>query len=266
MLAGGISIQRLLQPFLFAGLAATVLMYLNNEFILPAAAQERKFMDDMRASHKNQHGHGAQHLILADQSTMIYQHYDTAREQFVDVYWIRSANEVYRMAAMKPYTDPPVGIHVDHIVRDSSHTRSLQASYPEKNFPEISFHKQSLTESVIPPEGMSLTQLWYKLPTDEEVRSDKDARIEATFHRKLASPWLCLLAVIGPAPWCMRFSRQFPVAAVYAAGMFGMVAIYIVLDSAHVLARRQLLDPMWAIWTPLVALTALFGYVYNRTR
>jgi len=83
---------------------------------------------------------------------------------------------------------------------------------------------------------------------------------------KISHPWLCLLAVLAPAPFCMRFSRQFPTFLVYAASLFGLIAIYIVIDAAHVLGRRQLLDPLYALWTPFVFFFLIFGWRYVRLR
>ncbi len=266
MMAGGIPIHTLLKPYLFVGLAFTGLMYLNNEFVVPVVAKERKYFDDLRASRKNANGHGAQHLLLADQTILIYHHYDSVKEQFVDVYWLRSTDDFFRMEALQPHSKPPLGLIVDHIVRESPEKRSLQASYSERQFPEISFQQKTLADTVIPPEGMPLTELWEVLPSAKDTHTEKDARLMATFHRKLALPWLCLLAVIAPIPWCIRFSRNFPAALIYAGGVFGLVATYILMDASHVLARRQLLDPLWAIWGPLGILLITFGWRYWRIR
>lgn len=263
MLASGVNVKTLLLPFFAIGLFFTLLMYANNEFLLPLAAQERKYFDDMRSHRKNQQAPpGAQHVVLNDQSLLLYQNYDTARDQFYDVYWIRSTNDIYRMEALFPYREPPEGTFVDHILRDKNGIRFVAESNALQQFPDLTFNRQALMETVMQPEGMSLSALWQKLPEHQVIQSEKEARIVATFHRKLATPWLCLLAVIATAPWCIRFSRNFPVFLVYACSIFGLVVIYIVLDASHVLARRQIFDPLWAIWTPTASFLTLFGWRY----
>lgn len=261
MLASGLTINNLLQPFLAIGILCTLLMYANNEYLLPLAAQERKYLDDMRSHRKSlQIPNGVQHVILNDQSLLLYRNYDTARDQFYDVYWVRSTNDIYRMEALFPNRDPPEGTFVDHIVRDKSGVRLVTETSALQKFPDLTFNRQALMETVMQPEGLSLSALWQKLPEHHVIQSEKEARVVSTFHRKLASPWLCLLAVIAPAPWCIRFSRNFPVFLVYACSIFGLIAIYIVLDAAHVLARRQIFDPLWVIWTPTAAFLAFFGW------
>lgn len=266
MLASGVTIRTLLQPFFVIGIVFTLLMYGSNEYLLPLAAQERKYLDDRRSYHKNlQAPPGAQHVILNDQSLLLFQNYDTARDQFYDVYWVRSTNDIYRMETLSPYSDPPEGTSVDHIVRDKSGVRLVKESNALQKFPDLSFNRQALMETVMPPEGLGLWPLWQKMPQHQVIQSEKEARIVATFHRKLVAPWLCLLAVIAPAPWCIRFSRNFPIFLVYACSIFGLIAIYIVLDATHVLARRQIFDPLKAIWTPMAAFLAFFGWRYFET-
>jgi len=49
-----------------------------------------------------------------------------------------------------------------------------------------------------------------KSPENHEAQSEKEARSLSALHRKLATPWLCLLAVLAPAPFCMRFRDNSP--------------------------------------------------------
>lgn len=267
LMASGIKISTLLRPFLLLGLFFTFLMYLNNEYMLPMAAKELKYLDDIHTSEKNRSASAlmVQHVALEDNSTILYQKYDTARNLFFDAYWIRSADDIYRIKYLYPYTTPPSGHFVDHIIRDEHGKLIAVSEQPFKEFPGIKFNSQTLIESFTQPEDLSISQLWNKLPINRDPNSEKESRLVSTFYRKLALPWLCLLAVIAPAPFCIRFSRQFPFFLVYACCIFGLVSVYLVLDAAHILGKRQVLDPLWATWPPFALFFAIFGYRYYRS-
>ena len=120
-----------------------------------------------------------------------------------------------------------------------------------------------LVYDVIDP-GSALSGLKKKFPSNQAAMSEKEAHIITTFHKKLALPWLCLIAVIGVAPFCVRFSRHFPVFFIYAFGIFGLLGFYLVLDSAAVLGNRQVFAPLLVIWTPFLLLTTPLLYRFSR--
>jgi len=134
-------------------------------------------------------------------------------------------------------------------------------SSQEKKFPAMRFSQQGLTETITPPDELSLFELWNQLPPTKETLSEKEAQKKTIFYRKLVLPWLCLLAILGPAPFCIRFTRQLPVFFIYAGSIFGLVAAYLIMNAATVLGERQVLQPAWAIWTPFILFTGLcYGF------
>lgn len=266
MMASGVKMNTLLGPFILVGLLGTGLMYLNNQTLLPLAAKELQYINDSHshAKQKNNSQLAAQHLALKDQSTLLFQSYDSSRAVFFDAYWIRSSDELYRIKELEIATATPTGFSVDTFKR-SPEGALLNVDYaPQMSFPHIVFDKKRLHDTLTQPEALSLTELWKKLPAGQRVKSEKQARLVSTFHHKITTPWLCLLAVVAPAPFCMRFSRRFPIFLVYACGLFGFMAMYIAMDAAHVLGRRQFVDPLLAIWLPFLFFTALSTIKYAR--
>lgn len=263
--ASGVKILALLRPFFLLGFFFTVLMYLNTQYLLPIASRELKSLDENHHKPKKQvHAFNVESVILDDNTTLLYQSHDPLNHLFFDTYWIRSLDEIYKIKYLHLYSSPPQGYFVEQIQRNAQGELVANVSEAFRIFPELKFNAKKLQEALIQPEDLSLSALWEQLP--KEVTSEKEARLVSTFHRKLAMPWLCLLAVIAPAPFCMRFSRQFPVFLVYASSLFGLIAIYIVIDAAHVLGRRQLMNPLYALWTPIVLFALIFGWRYIRTK
>jgi lipopolysaccharide export system permease protein len=264
LMACGISLKRLLRPFILLGLFFTLLLYFNTEFILPFGMKALKNIDDKHSNQKQKNSKVSpvQYLLLEDQSTIIFQNYDTARELFFDAYWIRSIDDMYRIKYLFPYNETPTGHFVDHFVRNHKGELAQKESFSLKSFPQMRFNNTTLWETITPPDHLALSLLWNKLPNFSGEINEKEAQTLSAFYYKLAIPWLCFLAVIGPAPWCVRFGRHQPVFFIYACSIFGLVACYLVMDSVLILGERQVTSPAIAIGVPMGLFLSLFGWKF----
>lgn len=265
MMAGGISMKRILRPFIIIALISVSLIYINTQFAIPEALKHMRHMQDLHALKKNKTRRKmiVQHVALRDNSTLLFQDFDPSAEKFSDVYWIKSFNEIYHMQSLAPTTHPPTGFFVDYLARDESGKMEKVNSFQVKKFPQIKFNKKMLLDTIIPPEEMSLTKLWQRIPHLEKISSEKEAEFLTTFYQKLAMPWLCLFAVLLPAPYCVKFSRYFPVFFIYGFSIFSLAACFIILNAAVLLGSRQVISPFWAIGAPFFSFMtiAVFKYV-----
>jgi lipopolysaccharide export system permease protein len=266
LLASGIKLKTLLRPFVFIGLFFVLLAYLNTEFILPAALGKIKQIDQIRSSQKNKTRDrpSVQHVILEDESTLIFQDYDTMKERFSDAYWIRSMDDIFRMKYLYPHAETTQGEYVDHLVRDESGQLVIHESNKALNFPDLKFNNAKLMETLTQPSDLSIGALNEKLPSHFKALSEKEAQMLSVYYYKLAMPWLCLLAVIAPAPFCIRFTRQLPIFFIYAISIFGLVAFYLIMDAFLVLGSRQVMPPAAAIFIPFSLFFGFFWYRYIR--
>ncbi len=264
--SSGISLQTLMRPFLIVGLAGVALMYLNMEFILPFAANKLKHIEDNRNRNKEKRDSqfSAQHVLLEDNSTILFHSYDSVKNVFFDAYWIRNVDDIYRIKYLSPST-PPRGRFVDRLRRNQQGQLLVVESFKDTLFPDMRFDDKLLFETITPPEELSLSELREKLP-DGEVSNEKESQMLAAYYRKLAMPWLCLLAVIGSAPFCVRSTRGLPTFFIYAGSLFGLIAFYLILSAAVLLGKRQVFEPFWVIWTPFTLFAAFLSCRYSITR
>lgn len=268
-LASGIKIRTLLRPFLFIGLLCTAFMYLNIEFFIPNALTELRHIHDKRTLEKNKKNKNisAKHVALKDNTLLLFQKYDTLQKKFFDVYWVRSADDVYRIKYLHPGLKIPSGEFVEHYTRNPAGQLTKSASFETKLFPDMQFNKTVLLDSLTESVELPLSELWKKhLENSGKTMGEKEASIDAALFRKLAIPWFCLLAVIAPIPFCIRFSRDQSMFFIYAFSIFGLLSCFLILDAAWVLAERQVLPPAWAIGVPFAFLLIppLFRYLLIR--
>lgn len=266
--AAGIPLKKLMSPFVYVGLFFTLLAFVNEQWFLPESMNWLKKTHDSHSSNKRKlhENLAAQHLVLKDETTLLFQYYDLSKGLFFDTFWVKSPDEIYRIKILDPHSEEATGYHVDQLARSEEGVLAAVASLPEKNFPEMQFNKKTLLETITPLENLSLTKLWDKWPEDGVVKSDKEAQVMTALYYKMALPWLCLFAVIAPLPLCVQFSRQIPLFFLYAINIFGLVAVYLIFDSAQVLGKRQMLDPALVIWGPFALFCSLFVLRYCRMR
>lgn len=269
LMASGIPIRRLLRPFLAIGLFFTALIYLNNQFFLPEATHE---LDRIEASYssltkkKNKYRPSAQHIVLEDTSTLLFQRYDAPGERFFDAYWVRSADDIYRIKFLYPHGEVPIGNFVDHLQRDAEGKLTVAESFQTHPFSAMRFNKKKLRNTLTPPEEQSLTNLWKQLPPPKKLLSEKEAQLSSAFYFKLVMPWLCFLAIIIPIPFCVAFSRQMPVFSVYTIGILTLVIFYLVMNASLILGGHQILSPVTVIMAPFTLFASIALWRYSRIR
>lgn len=266
LMASGVSIKTILRPFVVIALLFTVTAYLNTEFLEPIAGKHLKTFSEEKRSHKR--GELSQpmveHLVLADQSTLLFGSYDQVKNRFFDCFWICSADEVYRIKYLYPYHDVPHGEYINHLVRNQAGEIVEKEVFAALDFPEMHFNKEKLIESTILPDELPLTALWAKTPFFRESHSEKEASFITTFYTKMTLPWLCLMALLGPAPYCIIFSRSKSIFLIYASATFALIACYLVIEAAEVVSKRQFLHPLFAITIPF--LTAFCFVTWKTTK
>jgi len=267
LLSGGLSLKRLMRPFLAIGLLCTAISYVNIEYVLPSALNELKHIYDSRSreKHKHQQHPAAQHLILEDNSILVFHKYDSSQDLFYDAYWIKSIDDLYRIKYLYPNSsNVPEGKFVEHLLRDANGELMIADVHQAHSFQNMKFNKETLFETLTSPIELSISDLWSKLPSQQDQMSEKEAQGLSAFYIKLIMPWLCLLAILGPVPSCVRVTRNLPVFFIYAFSIFGLVAFYLLLDAALVLGERHAVMPALAIFLPFGIVTGIVGWRFVR--
>lgn len=268
LLASGVSLKRLMRPFILLGLVCTALLFLNEQFLMPQALKKLRHIEDSNKNSKRRHHPeiAVNPVVLADESLLLFQSYDITKEEFFDVFWVRSIDDIYRMTSLTHGHVTPQGKWVDHFVRQPNGELAQVAAHELKAFPDLHFNEKALQSTFLDPDALKITELWSQLPVGQEAANEKESKLLTSFYWKMMIPWLCLLAVIAPIPFCVRFSRQLPIFLIYVCGVFGLVAFYLLMDATLIIAKRQVLAPLWAIGVPFGAAFAVFGWRYLRMR
>jgi len=267
LMASGINLKRILRPFVIFGSLFTLILYLNSEFMLPKTMEYRKSVEQARsmAKQKKFNNRLIQQLTLSDGTSLIFRYFDPGSEKFFDAYWIRSIDDMYRIHTLS-LSSPPSGASVEHLQRNGEGKLVVVHFFDQTTFPEMIFNKKILLDTASSPGDRSISDLNRHILNQTSVTSEKDAEVLTTYYYKLGLPWICLLAALAPAPFCIRFSRSMPVFFIYAFSLFGLFAFYLILDAGAILAERQVISPALAIWLPFGCFFGFFGWRFSRVK
>lgn len=84
------------------------------------------------------------------------------------------------------------------------------------------------------------------------------------FFYKAFIPFISFLAVLGPAPYCLRFGRTLPVFLIYGISLFVFVSFFTIARASIIIGESQVLPPLIAMGTiPLVFFLSI-GWKYAK--
>lgn len=265
LLSSGVSFKRLVRPILLFGLLGTVFLYLNNEYGQPKALKKLQMFEDTYYQEKSLSDSAREvfSFFLEDQSQLIFKHYDYAERQFIDVFWVRSLDEVYRAETLFPHASEPIGTYVEVMTRKGDNL-ILEATYDTFIFREMKIDEDNLSHLIMESKMRPLTALFKQIPRSGTKLSDQGAEILSAFYQKLLTPWLSLLWALLPLPFCIGFSRSLPTFRIYTLSIFAFISFYTLLDACYILGESSLYDPFIVIGAPYLFLTLIALVFYWR--
>jgi len=266
LMASGQDLRTLMRPFIQMAFACVILIYLNEQFVLPNALRKLRRIEDATKEQKNHipSNLAARHVILEDGSLLLFQSYDPEKQHFFDAYWVESIDRIYRIKYLSHHPEISQGKYVDDIVRQPNGELIQQASYDEYFFPQMRFNQEVLISNIIEPDVLPIYRLSQEVIQLNTEMSEKESKLLTAFYWKLTIPWLCLIAILFPAPFCVHFSRHFHLFFIYVGSLFGLIAFYLYLDAIQVVANRQVLPPFWVIFVPYLVVIGCTGWRYFR--
>ncbi|MBF0107985.1 MAG: LPS export ABC transporter permease LptG [Magnetococcales bacterium] len=115
--------------------------------------------------------------------------------------------------------------------------------------------------SVPEPAALSLPQLWQLMSRLEQEGVDTTSH-EMTFHRKMVDPLTTMTAILLGFPFALRLPRQ---GGLTRALFFGLVLgfiMFVMVDLATALGLGNRLPPMVAAWAPVLFFLGIGGFLF----
>jgi lipopolysaccharide export system permease protein len=249
-----------MRPLLAVGLLAALFLLLSSQWLAPAANNLARAI----AGEQKQEGESKRpaigHLPLRDGSLLLYARYDGALH---DCYWMRASDQLYHCGRLECHADPVVAYQVDHLVRRGGLWEKAE-SIERTLLPIMRIDPKQLHEVLASPGTLSITELagrwWDQLSTPLLQRGPAASWL----YVRLLLPCLCLLAVIAPAPWCLRQRRRIAQLQPLAVSLSLLLCLWTLVDAALILSTQQLLAPEWTLGIVALVLGGMLTLLWKR--
>ncbi len=266
--ASGISARRLLRPLFILGGCCTLFNLASVEFFLPSSLNR---LDKFRKEHfKHKRVHDPKEpihvLTLKDRSKILYQEEDAEHQLYRDVFWVRSADDLWHMHSLSTdLLNKPMGYYVDHLQRNKEGQFEKVESFNHYAFTKIRLEEDLTGKGSIPLENRSLHELARMSLHKETLTAYEHPQAQTHLLFKLTMPFLSLLVIVAGAPFCFRYNRNLPLFLTYAGALFGFVSFFAFMDAAVILGENLTLSPYMAILVPFALCSLGFGIYYRKT-
>lgn len=250
----GISKKCLLFPFFAFAMVLSLIGYANHEWIEPNAGLGARTFKIAHTKWKKKR-ENVQSIVLQDGSQLIYQRYDRQAQEFFDLFWIRSPNDIWTLKTLSLSSSPPIGRFVDHLIRDKDGLLVKAESYEKHVFKQFAFQEEFRSHPPIPTEHRPISALFQQAL----LRTAEQAIAKTHLHRKLAQPLLPFAALFAIAPFSMTFSRARREFLLVSLSLFGFIMLMTLYESLVILGENQVLIPEIAMWSPLGIIFGLFS-------
>lgn len=262
---GGIELKKFMRPLIFVALLSSLFNLVLEEFALPRSLNAIDRFYDAHLRHNYTTRKEPLHVLhLNDHSKLVYQYFDSAKQSFFDVIWIKNSNDIWRMKYLSADPQKPIGQYVDHLERNKDGFFEKKESSKELLLTDLKWQRDIPRKGFVPFENRSLLELTKQLFGSKHLTRYETAEIQTQLFFKIAMPFLCLLVVIAAIPACVKYSRSSSPFFLYTIALFAFVSFYAFMDAAVILGENRTFSPLWTIFSPFLAGFCFFGYRFAR--
>lgn len=272
MRAGGVSIYRVVIPFIAVGAVAAIATAFLNEKVTPDAAyRASKFMEYHRAGgdasiyfirnlalKNNQHVWMIQRLDTRDYSMhnveLIRQRadgsdevkYQAGRAMWVDGRWWFTDVTIQRYRPNGDLDGPP-------------------SMLLQREMRELSETPQTFLSEIKEPHYMSSSEMRRYLRSRQDVSSRTRALLRTDLHARLAAPFICLIVTIIGVPVGAHTGRKGAFAGIMTAVSL-FFAFYLLQLVSQALGKQEMIPAWLGGWLPVLVFGAASPLMIYRMR
>jgi len=272
MRAGGVSIYRIVMPFIGVGIAATLVAAFINEKIAPNAAwRAEKFIKYQKAG-RNEKIFFVNNLALKDLNHIwMAQKFDTRDYSMYNVELIDQqpgASGSVKYHAEKAlwldgrwwFMDLTVQAYRENGDLDGPSEMILQ-----KEMRDLRETPQTFMAEIKDPQYLSAREMRRYLRAKKEISGNTRARLLVDLHSRLAAPFACLIVTLIGVPIGAHTGRRGAFAGIMIA-MSLFFSFYILQLTAQALGKGEVIPAFLGGWLPIIVFGAASPLFIHRMR
>ena len=272
MRAGGVSIYRVVMPFVGVGLLASLVVFLINEKLFPDAEwRSEQFRQYQKADH-NEDVFMARNLALKTRNHVwMVQQLDTRDCSMKNIEIIEQrpdgSDAVKYQAEQARWLDGQWWL-IDLTVQvykengDLDGPKEIKLQQEMRGFRET---PQTFISEIKDPRYLSATEMRRYLRSKTGISERARARMKVDMHSRMAAPFACLIVTLIGVPVGAHTGRRGAFAGIMVA-MSLFFAFYILQLLAQYLGKQGLISPWLGGWLPIVVFSTISPFFIYRMR
>ncbi|MFA7257240.1 MAG: LptF/LptG family permease [Kiritimatiellales bacterium] len=272
MRAGGVSIYRIVMPFIGVGIAVTLISAFINEKIAPNAAwRAEKFLDYQKAGHDNEIFFARNFALKNLNHVWMVQKLDTRDYSMYNVELIEQRPD--SSDAVKYHAEKALWLDgrwwfMDVTVQSYKENGDL-AGPPEiilqKEMRDLRETPQTFMAEIKDPEYLSAREMRRYLRSKKDISSNTHARLLVDMHSRLAAPFACLIVTLIGVPIGAHTGRRGAFAGIMVA-MCLFFGFYILQLTAQSLGKQEIIPAFLGGWLPVIVFGLASPWFIHRMR
>jgi lipopolysaccharide export system permease protein len=258
MRAGGVSIYRIVMPFIGAGIAISLLAVFINEKIAPNAGWRADQFLEYQKSGRNNEIFFARNLAIKNRNHVwMVGALDTRDSSLYNVELVEQrpdGSDAVKYNAAKALWLDGRWWFMDMTVQAYKENGDL-AGPPEmilqKEMRGLRETPQTFMAEIKDPKHLSASEMRRYLRSKKEISSNTRARLLVDYHSRLAAPFTCLIVTLIGVPIGAHTGRRGAFAGIMAA-MTLFFAFYILQLVAQALGKQEIIPAFLGGWLPII--------------
>ena len=272
MRAGGVSIYRIVLPFIGVGIVASLFAGFINEVVAPNAAfRAEQFLEYQKQGRTEDIYYASNIALKSGDHVWMVQKFDTRDHSMYNVELLQQrddGSDLMKIQAEKALWLDGRWWFMDITIQHYNERGDL-AGAPEmvlqKEMRDLTENPQTFMSEIKDPEYLSSSEMLEYLNSKKGLSDNTRARLKVDFHSRLAAPMVCLIVTLIGIPVGAHTGRQgaFSGIMMALALFFGFYILQLVCQGV---GKEQWIPAWLGGWLPVMIFGATTPFMIHRMR
>lgn len=277
MRASGISIYRIIRPFIATGIACCIFTAVINEFFGPTYAyRAEQVIKNLRGGDADIYSEPFAFKFQKDHHVWFIRQYDIRSNTMYHPELTRQredGTDIEKIKAEKGYWLDGRWWFENLTIQTFDEQGNRQTeTLPSREMRNLSEIPEDIMREIKDPIYMSSTELWYHIKGQRQLLADgqlvsrqKLIRSTVDFHQKVSTPFICLIIIFIGIPVGAHTGRRGAFAGIITAlGMF--FGFYALQFFMIYVAKQGFIPPWTGAWSAFLAFSIIGAVMIHRMR
>lgn len=272
--ASGLSLKKFTFPLLLSSILLSGLLYANFQWVYPHC-EEIVNNQTKNSSLSLINKEAIPIFYLKDHTLLLCSNLDTNNKTMHSAIWIKSSREIYKIKTLSFFEKIPSGKEVAVFSKNQeSNEFSLVNYFPLLQFQDLEFeiYDDPFSKIFLNKNRNKLLSLYKSIPWKainyglSITNFQRLSNLISQFFYKIFSPLACIIAVVIPIRYCLKFNRiqLFSLSYLISLGVINL--FFICLKSAIVLTNSNILPALSSIAFPMILFFIFTSYEYYQVK